>query len=179
MQWLVAASVGVAGGATIEAIDVFKAIRWHHTMPWNVPPDTRTPPQPTLHTRPGEEHLPAPGPWAYCLAGILRLFVSAAPPAAIAASYPHTMNPLIAYTVGLGALSVVQQLTALAPLIVKSAGHAALTGMTQHQPPHPLQQTDPSEPALLSGQNNHGPHHEPRPPVPVSPSPASTGREGD
>lgn len=173
MQWLVAAWVGVAGGATIEAVDVFKAIRWHHAMPWNVGPDTSTPPRRVLHVRPGEEALPAPGPWAYCLAGILRLFVSAAPTAVIAASWPQRMNPLIAYAVGLGALSVVQQLASLAPLIVTSAGRAALTGTAPHneqqfpthEPPHP-------------GPGRNGTSSQP-PPAPLAPAVTTTVDTGE
>jgi hypothetical protein len=161
MQWLQAAWVGVAGGATIEAIDVFKAIRWHHTMPWNVGPDT-APPRRVLHVRPGEAALPAPGPWAYCLAGILRLFVSAAPTAVIAASWPQRMNPLIAYAVGLGALSVVQQLASLAPLIIKNVSQAALNGTAsdnEHQPlTHELAHPGPS--------NNGNPSQPPPDPLP-------------
>lgn len=126
MDWLWAAWVGVAGGATMEAIDVIKSVRWHGSVPWNVQPETIDPPQRRRNVRPGEEQLPAPGWQGYCLATALRLFVSAAPTGVIAATYPHTVTPLVAYMVGLGALSVVQQLATLVPLAVKSVGQATL-----------------------------------------------------
>ncbi|MDF2273423.1 hypothetical protein P2Q00_49775 [Streptomyces coacervatus] len=126
MDWLLAAWVGVAGGATMEAIDVIKSVRWHGSVPWEVQPETIEPPRRRRNVRPGEEQLPAPGRQGYCLATALRLFVSGAPTGVLAATYPHTVNPLVAYMVGLGALSVVQQLATLVPLAVKSVGQAAL-----------------------------------------------------
>ncbi|MFE2706514.1 hypothetical protein [Streptomyces mirabilis] len=129
MDWLTAAWVGVAGGATMEAVDVIKSVKWHRKMPWNVQPDTIEPPRRRPDVRPGEEQLPAPGWPGYCVAAVLRLFVSGAPTGALAATYPHSVNPLVAYMVGLGALSAVQQLATLVPLAVKSAGRAALGGV--------------------------------------------------
>ncbi|MEU2863805.1 hypothetical protein ACIQWL_26455 [Streptomyces mirabilis] len=129
MDWLTAAWVGVAGGATMEAVDVIKSVKWHRKMPWNVQPDTIEPPLRRPDVRPGEEQLPAPGWRGYCVAVVLRLFVSGAPTGALAATHPHSVNPLVAYMVGLGALSAVQQLATLVPLAVKSAGRAALGGV--------------------------------------------------
>ncbi|GGN12228.1 hypothetical protein [Streptomyces fuscichromogenes] len=131
MDWLMAAGVGVAGGATMEAVDVIKSVKWHRTMPWNVQPDTIDPPRRQPDMRPGEEQLPAPGWQGYCVATVLRLFVSGAPTGVLAATYTHSVNPLVAYMVGLGALSVVQQLASLVPLAVKNAGRAALGGMAE------------------------------------------------
>ncbi|WP_405991120.1 hypothetical protein [Streptomyces sp. NBC_00986] len=124
-----AALVGAAGGAAMEAIDIIKAIKWHRQMPWNVQSDTIDPPQRRAEVRPGEERLPAPGWKAYCVAGVLRLLVSGALTGVVAATYPQSTNPLAAFLIGLGALSVVQQVTTLAPLMVKSAGQAALGGV--------------------------------------------------
>ncbi|MFF0126561.1 hypothetical protein ACFYTG_12690 [Streptomyces mirabilis] len=101
MDWLTAAWVGVAGGATMEAVDVIKSVKWHRKMPWNVQPDTIEPPRRRPDVRPGEEQLPAPGWPGYCVAAVLRLFVSGAPTGALAATYPHSVNPLVAYMVGL------------------------------------------------------------------------------
>jgi hypothetical protein len=135
-----AAAVGAGGGASMEALDIIKAIKWHRQMPWNVQSDTIDPPQRRADVRPGEEHLPAPGWKAYCVAGVLRLLVSAALTGAVAATYPQSTNPLVAFLIGLGALSAVQQATTLVPLMVKSAGRAALGGVVEQvngQPPPP------------------------------------------
>ncbi|MFE6942217.1 hypothetical protein [Streptomyces chartreusis] len=81
----------------------------------------------------GEENLPAPGWKAYRFAGVLRLFVSGALTGAVAATYPQSTNPLVAFLIGLGALSAVQQATILVPLMVKSVGRAALGGVAVAQ----------------------------------------------
>lgn len=126
-----AAMVGAAGGASMEALDIIKAIKWHRQMPWNVQSGTIDPPQRRADVRPAEEHLPAPGRKAYCVAGMLRLFVSGALTGAVAASYPQSTNSLVAFFIGLGALSAVQQATTMVPLMVKSAGRAALGGVVE------------------------------------------------
>lgn len=131
MDWFTAAAVGAAGGACIEAVDVIKAIKWHHRMPWNGRSDTIDPPQQRVDVRPGEEQLPAPGWKAYCVAGVLRLLVSGALTGAVAGTYPQSTNPLVAFLLGLGALSAVQQATGLVPLMVKSTGRAALGGVVE------------------------------------------------
>ncbi|MFF7702850.1 hypothetical protein [Streptomyces lydicus] len=58
MDWFMAVVVGAAGGASMEAVDVIKAIKWHRQMPWKVQSDTIDPPQRSADVRPGEEHLP-------------------------------------------------------------------------------------------------------------------------
>ncbi|MFI1368898.1 hypothetical protein [Streptomyces griseochromogenes] len=131
MDWFMAAVVGAAGGAAMEAVDIIKAIKWHRQMPWNVQSDTIDPPKHRADVRPGEEHLPVPGWKAYWFAGTLRLFVSGALPGVVAATYPQNTNPLVAFLIGLGALSAVQQATTLVPLMVKSAGRAALGGVVE------------------------------------------------
>lgn len=131
MDWFMAVLVGAGGGASMEAIDVIKAIKWHRQMPWNVQSGTIEPPQRRADVRPGEEHLPAPGWKAYCVAGVLRLLVSGALTGTVAATYPQSTSPLVAFLLGLGALSAVQQVTALVPLMVKSAGRAALGGVVE------------------------------------------------
>ncbi|MET9966019.1 hypothetical protein ABZZ80_08925 [Streptomyces sp. NPDC006356] len=66
-------------------------------MPWNVQSDTIEPPRRRADVRPGEEHLPAPG-WKACwIAGMLRLFVSGALTGVVAATYPQSTNPLVAF----------------------------------------------------------------------------------
>lgn len=82
-----AAVVGAAGGAAMEAVDIIKAIKWHRQMPWNVQSDTIDPPKHRADVRPGEEHLPVPGWKAYWFAGALRLFVSGALPGVVAATH--------------------------------------------------------------------------------------------
>jgi hypothetical protein len=134
-----AAWTGVAGGATMEAVDVIKSVKWHHKMPWKVQSETIEPPRQQPDVRPGEEQLPAPGWRGYCVAAVLRLFVSGAPTGALAATYPHSVNPFVAYMVGLGALSVVQQLATLVPLAVKSVGRAALGGVAEETQQQALQ----------------------------------------
>lgn len=129
-----AAVVGAAGGASMEAVDVVKSIKWHRQMPWNVQSDTVDPPQRRADVRPGEEHLPAPGWKAYCVAGVLRLLVSGSLTGVVAASYPLSTNPLAAFLIGLGALSAVQQVSTLVPLMVRSAGRAALGDINGQQP---------------------------------------------
>lgn len=123
----------------MEAIDIIKAIKWHRRMPWNVQSDSIDPPQRRAEVRPGEECLPAPGWKAYCVAGVLRLLVSGALTGVVAATFP--LNPLAAFLVGLGALSAVQQVTSLVPLMVKSAGRAALGVLS---PPLPESESGPS-----------------------------------
>jgi hypothetical protein len=129
MDWLMAAAVGAAGGASMEALDIIKAIKWHRQMPWNVQSDTVDPPRRRPDVRPGEENLPAPGWRAYWVAAVLRLFVSGVLTGVVAATYPHSTSPLVALIVGLGALTAVQQATTLVPLMIKSAGRAALSGV--------------------------------------------------
>ncbi|MEU6347558.1 hypothetical protein ABZ883_42350 [Streptomyces sp. NPDC046977] len=150
MDWLMAAWVGVAGGASMDAVDVINSLRWHHKMPWKVRSDTIDPPPRQPDVRPGEEQLPAPGWKAYLVAGALRLFVSGALTGALAASYPSAMNPLVAYAVGLGALSAVQKIATVVPLAVKNTARAALGGMTEEaqQQAQALQQQALSPPAL-------------------------------
>ncbi|MFD4652652.1 hypothetical protein [Streptomyces sp. NPDC058441] len=131
MDWFMAALVGVAGGASMEAIDVIKAIKWHRQMPWNVQSDTVDPPQRRPDLPPGEERLPAPGWMAYCVAGALRLLVSGALTGAVAATYPQSTNPLVAFLIGLGALSAVQQVTTLVPLMVRNVSGVALGGVVE------------------------------------------------
>ncbi|MET7695138.1 hypothetical protein ABZT06_45815 [Streptomyces sp. NPDC005483] len=163
MDWFMAAAVGASGGAVMESVDFIKAIRWHRQMPWNVQSDTIDPPKRRADVRPGEEHLPAPGWKAYSLAGVLRLFVSGTLTGAMAATYPQITSPAVAFFIGLGALSAVQEATTLVPLMVKSAGRAALSGVVgeaqqqaqtlqqDRQQPGPGQSTD----ALLGSQVGH------------------------
>ncbi|NNN32177.1 hypothetical protein HLK59_17775 [Streptomyces sp. S3(2020)] len=153
MDWFMAAVVGAAGGAAMEAVDVIKAIKWHRQMPWNVQSDTVEPPQRRADVRPGEEHLPAPGWKAYCVAGVLRLLVSGALTGAVGATYPQSTNPLVAFLIGLGGLSAVQQVTTLVPLMVKSAGRAALGGVVEEaqQQAQNLQQPGIGQPMVQAG----------------------------
>ncbi len=148
-----AAWVGAAGGASMEAVDIIKSIRWHRQLPWNVRSETIDPPLRSPDVRPGEATLPAPGWRAYSVATVLRLFVSGALTGVIAASYPQAVNPLVSFLVGLGALTAVQQAATLAPLMVRSAGRAALNGVVEHAQqqaaPMPAQQ-----PPLSAGQPN-------------------------
>ncbi|WP_143050230.1 hypothetical protein [Streptomyces sp. 2231.1] len=146
MEWLMAAVVGTAGGLTMEAVDVIKAIKWHRKMPWNVQSDTVDPPQRRPDIRPGEESLPAPGWKAYCVAGALRLLVSGTLAGVIAASYPQATVPFVSYIMGLGALAAVQQATSLVPLMVKSAGRAALGNVVDAAQPQSAQFQTASEP---------------------------------
>lgn len=132
-----AAAVGAAGGTTMEALDIIKAIKWHRQMPWNVQSDTIDPPQRRADIRPGEEQLPAPGWKAYCVAGMLRLLVSGALTGVVAATYPQSTNPLVAFLIGLGSLTAVQQASTLVPLMVKTAGRAALDGVVEAAQPQP------------------------------------------
>ncbi|MDR6980831.1 hypothetical protein J2X68_007573 [Streptomyces sp. 3330] len=153
MDWLMAAAVGAAGGACMEAVDIIKAIKWHRRMPWNVQSDTIDPPHRRADLRPGEENLPAPGWRAYCVAGTLRLLVGGALTGVVAATYPQSTNPLVAFLIGLGALSAVQQGTTLVPLMVKSAGRAAFGGLVDEaqQQAQALQQNG-QPPGLQNGQ---------------------------
>jgi hypothetical protein len=153
MDWFMAAVVGAAGGASMEAVDIIKAVKWHRQMPWNVQSDTIDPPQRSAGLRPGEERLPAPGWKAYWFAGVLRLFVSGALTGVVAASYPQTTNPLVAFLIGLGALSAVQQVTTLVPLMVKNAGRAALGGMVEEAQQH-SQALQQNAQQLAPGQSN-------------------------
>ncbi|MER7514000.1 hypothetical protein [Streptomyces lavendulae] len=154
MDWLIAAVVGMAGGASMEAVDIIRAVRWHRQMPWNVQSDTIDPPQRRADVRPGEEQLPAPGWKAYVFAGVLRLFVSGALTGAVAAAYPQSTNPLVALLIGLGALSAVEKVATLVPLMVKHAGRAALGGVVEEarQQTQALQQnTQQSGPGQSNG----------------------------
>jgi hypothetical protein len=144
MDWVAASLWGVAGGASLEAVDIIKSVRWHRQMPWNVQPDTIDPPQARPNIRPGEERLPAPGWKAYCVVAVLRLFVSGAPTAALTASFPNSINPLVAFLVGAGALTFIEQGAALVPLVVKGAGRAALGSVVDAaQQPLPQQEQQP------------------------------------
>jgi hypothetical protein len=134
MNWMDASLVGAAGGASIEAVDIIKSIRWHRQMPWNVHPDTIDPPR-RHDRRPDDDGLPAPGRAAYLAAGLFRLFVSGALAGVIAASYPASADPLVSFLVGLGALSAVQTAASLVPLMVKSVSQAALAGLTRDASP--------------------------------------------
>lgn len=149
-----AAMTGAAGGASMEAIDIIKAIKWHRQMPWNVQSDTIDPPQRRPDVRPGEEDLPAPGWKAYWVAGVLRMLVSGALTGVVAATYPQSTNPLVAFLVGLGALSAVQQGTTLVPLMLKSVGRAALGGVVeeaQQQVQAPQQNGQQAGPGQANG----------------------------
>lgn len=126
-----AAMVGAAGGASMEAVDIIKAVKWHRQMPWNVRSDTIDPPQPSPDVPPGEENLPPPGWRAYWFAGVLRMVVSGTLTGVVAATYPQSTNPLVAFLIGLGALSAVQQVATLVPMTVKNAARAALGSVAE------------------------------------------------
>jgi hypothetical protein len=133
MNWPTAALVGMAGGGAIEAVDIYKSVRWHSQMPWNVRPETIDPPRRRLTVRPGEEILPRPGRLAYCIAIVIRLMVSATLPAVIAATFPKTSYPLAAFLTGVGALATVEKLVSLMPLLVKTVAQNAFpTGGLDH-----------------------------------------------
>lgn len=148
-----AAWVGAAGGAAMEAVDIIKAVKWHRKMPWNVQSDTVDPPQRRPDVRPGEEQLPAPGRLAYCVAGVLRLFVSGALTGVVAATYPQSTNPLVAFLIGLGSLAAVQQAVTLVPLMVKRAGQAAFGGVASdaQQQAQALQNGQQMDPGFVNG----------------------------
>ncbi|MEU6513611.1 hypothetical protein [Streptomyces sp. NPDC046978] len=129
MDWVMAATWGAVGGAAMEAVDIIKAVKWHRKMPWDVQSDTVDPPQRRADVRPGEEQLPAPGRLAYCVAGLLRVLLSGALTGAVAATFSQSTNPFVAFLIGLGSLTAVQQAATLVPLMVKSAGRAALGGV--------------------------------------------------
>lgn len=146
MDWFLAAMVGAAGGASMEAVDIIKAIKWHHQWPWNVRSESVGPSQPRADVRRGEENLPAPGWKAYCVAAALRVLVSGALTGVVAATYPSRTNPLMAFLIGLGALSAVQQASTLVPLMVKSAGRSALGGGSEGGGSEGTQQPSPTLP---------------------------------
>ncbi|MGW3193114.1 hypothetical protein ACWDBD_00660 [Streptomyces sp. NPDC001118] len=178
MDWLSAAWVGVLGGASMEALDIIRSVRWHRQMPWNVQSDTIDPPQRSVDVRPGEENLPAPGRLAYGVAAVLRLLVSGAVSGVVAATYPPTAVPLVMYLVGLGALSTIERLTKFAPLLVtalaKEGGAAALESVQQPQQPAaaPLQ-------GHLPGQQTSSPSVGVPPPDPtLAAQPNATGTGG-
>lgn len=175
-----AALVGTAGGASMEAVDIIKAIKWHRKMPWNVRSDTVDPPRSRADVRPGEEDLPAPGWRAYWVAGVLRLFVSGALTGVVAATYPESTNPLVAFLVGLGSLSAVQQCTSLVPLMIKSVGRAALGSVIEEAQQQARsseqngQQPDTGQTSVLPPDPQPGaPTHE----NPASPAPISAQRD--
>ena len=120
-------------------------------MPWNVQSDTIDPPTCRPDIRPGEEQLPAPGRLAYCVAGLLRLFVSGATTSVVAATFPQSANPLVSFLVGVGALSAIQQAATLAPLMVKSAAQASLGGVVQEAQ---QRSSDQLQQQPVSGQSN-------------------------
>ncbi|MFD4880248.1 hypothetical protein ACFWOB_43760 [Streptomyces sp. NPDC058420] len=144
----------------MEAVDVIKAIKWHRQMPWNVQSETIDPPQRRADVRPGEERLPAPGWKAYCVAGVLRLLVGGVLTGVVAATYPQSTNPLVAFLIGLGALSAVQQITTLVPLMVKNASMAALgaLGAVDGQQPG-LGQPNVALPGPQAGSSSEGSPH--------------------
>lgn len=150
-----AAWVGAAGGASMEAVDIIKSIKWHRQLPWNVQSETIDPPLRSPDVRPGETRLPAPGWRAYGVATVLRLFVSGALTGVIAASYPQAVNPLVSFLVGLGALTAVQQAATLAPLMVRSAGRAALNGVVEQAQQQAV--PPPAQPSSTAGQPNATP----------------------
>lgn len=121
----------------MEAVDIFKAIRWHRAMPWNVESDSVPRPQrrdaadgpERRETRSEEEkNLPAPGWLAFSVAGLLRIVVSGGLAGVYGASFPRSAVPWVSYLLGVGALATLQQATSLVPLMVMSAGRAALGG---------------------------------------------------
>jgi hypothetical protein len=167
-----AAAVGAAGGACIEAVDIIRAIKWHRQFPWDVQSDTVDPPRRRADVRPGEEHLPAPGWLAYCVAAVLRLLMGGVVSGVVAATYPQSANPLVAFLVGLGALSALQQATTLVPLMVKSAARAAFGDMiegAQQQTQALPQSTQSTGP----GQSNEAPAG------PQAGSPSAGGPQSD
>ncbi|MER6961282.1 hypothetical protein [Streptomyces sp. NPDC000618] len=85
---------------------------------------------------------------------MLRLFVSGSLTGVVAAGYPQSTNPLVVFLIGLGALSAVQQVTTLVPLMVKNAGRAALGGVVEEaqQQAQALQQNgQPTGPGQSNG----------------------------
>ena len=123
MTWWGAALWGALGGVATEALDIIRAIKWHHELPWNVGSNRGDPPP---QARPGDLGLPAPGPMAYCVAGVLRLLISGALTATVAATYPESASPLVLFILGLSAPTLVQQIFTLVPLVVRTAARADL-----------------------------------------------------
>lgn len=144
----------------MEALDVIRSVRWHRQLPWNVQSGTIDPPQRSVEIRPGEENLPAPGRLAYGVAALLRMLIGGVVSGVLAATYPPTAVPLVMFLVGLGALSVIERLTKLAPLLVTALAHEAASNaadqvqQTQQQSAtSPAQQaSNPSADASLTGQ---------------------------
>jgi hypothetical protein len=168
----------VLGGASMEALDIIRSVRWHRQMPWNVQSDTIDPPPRSADIRPGEENLPAPGRLAYGVAAMLRLLVSGAVSGVVAATYPPTAVPLVMYFVGLGALSTIERLTKLAPLLVTAlAKEGGATAWQAVQQPQQAQST--SQGGQLGNQQAIGPSVGLPPPDPtLAGQPNTTGTGG-
>lgn len=137
MGWQEALYWGAFGGFAMEALDFVRAVRWHRTLPWKVE-SSSIGPGPTSQTprreiRPGEENLPAPGVAAYGVAALLRVVVGGGVAAAVAASPPHGVTPWIAMIVGAGALTVLEKITSLVPLVVQLSRDALIGMVEQHQ----------------------------------------------
>jgi hypothetical protein len=118
MYWVQAGLVGVAGGAAIEAVDVYRSIRQFGQWPWDVKPGTAARLNRRRDKRSDDEKLPAPGKWAYLTAVLLRLFVISGPLSAVlASSYRGANSPATAFFVGIGAMYGVEKLLSLIPLV--------------------------------------------------------------
>ncbi|WP_432033642.1 hypothetical protein [Streptomyces antibioticus] len=161
MGWQEAVIWGAFGGFAMEALDFVRAVRWHRTLPWKVESSSIGPgpavlrPQRQIDVRPGEENLPAPGLPAYCVAALLRVVVGGGVAAGIAASPPHAVTPWIAMIVGAGALTVLEKITSLVPLIVQ-LGKDAVIGMVEQQQAQQAQtqQGQPIQPATAGNPQN-------------------------
>ena len=106
-MWLEAAAWGAFGGFAMEALDYITAVRRHHRVPWQ-------------KILPGD-----PGPTAHAIATVLRLIVGAGVAAAAARTTP-SVSPWLAFGLGAAAPVVLEKLTTLIPLVLRSASQQAL-----------------------------------------------------
>jgi hypothetical protein len=128
MGWFEAAAWGTFGGFAMEALDFITAVRRHRRVPWRklIPED--------------------PGPAIHAVTSVLRLTVGAGVAAAASRTSP-SVSAWLALGLGAAAPVILEKLTALIPLVARSAAEQALK--PSGAIPHPL--TFPTEPTSVNG----------------------------
>jgi hypothetical protein len=100
---------GAFGGFAMEAVEYITAIRRHRRLPWRRVKDTD------------------PGPLAHAIAAGLRVAVGAGLACAAVRSADGGLAPWYALAIGAGAPQVLEKLTTLIPLVMRTAVQQSLT----------------------------------------------------
>lgn len=145
MGWLEWALWGAVGGGAMEALDYIVAVRRWRRMPWAIASTSLTAEQgqaSPVGEGQSAQNLPAPGVFAYCVAGVLRIGMGLLVAIAVGYSIPEPHLPWLFLIIGASAPLLLEKITMLVPL---------LQSATQQLQPAVPQTEDPPQVAPTPG----------------------------